>query len=223
MKLPRHDKMSRGGGMVYAVVSKTTGSYPVRVRLSPTAPKNMIATDLKTGRIFKDNSQPYSVVKYEHVKSARGGATVKVKMKNLITGAVLEKGYNATDRVEDADILRKNAQYLYKENGYVFMDPKTYDQLTISEEILGNMAKYLIEGETVQVMYFEGSPVLVELPISIIYDVVYTEPGYKGNTVSNVYKDATVNNGAIFKVPTFIKIGDQVKIDTRSGEYISKA
>lgn len=184
----------------------------------------MLATDLKTGRIFKENSTPYLVVRYEHVKSARGGATVKVKAKNLISGSVLEKGYNSTDRIEEADVATKNAQYLYKDSfGYVFMDPGSYEQITVSENLMGDDAKYLIEGETAQIMYFEGSPVSVSLPVSITYEVTYTEPGFKGNTVSNVYKDATVNNGSVFKVPTFIKKGDKVKIDTRTGEYVSKA
>ena len=183
----------------------------------------MLATELKTGRIFKDNKQPFLVVRYEHIKSARGGANVKVKAKNLLTGAVLEKSYLASARVGDADIIRKNAQYLYKDTGYVFMDPDTYEQFTIGEDILGEGARFLVEGENVIVMYFEGRPVSVDLPVSSVFEINYTEPGFKGNTVSNVLKEATLNNGTVVRVPTFIKIGDKVKIDTRTGEYISKA
>ncbi len=183
----------------------------------------LIATDLKTGTIFKEDGYPYQVVKYEHTKTARAGATVKVKARNLVTGAVLEKGYLGSAKVEEADISRRNAQYLYKDNGYVFMDPQSYEQITISADVLGDQVKFLMEGENVIVMYFEGRPVSVDLPISMVFEVTYTEPGFKGNTVSNVLKDATLNNGATAKVPTFIKIGDKIKVDTRTGEYVSRA
>lgn len=184
----------------------------------------MLASDLKTGTIFKENGNPYLVVKYTHTKVARGGATVKVKAKDLLTGNVYEKGYNASEKIEDADVARKNAQYIYEgANGYVFMDPESYEQFTITYDGVGDSSKFLKEGETVQVMYFEGNPVSIDLPISMTFEVTYTEPGHKGNTVSTVYKDATVDNGAEVKVPSFIKIGDKVKIDTRTGEYVSKA
>lgn len=183
----------------------------------------MIATDLKTGKIFKMNGQPFIVMKYEHIKLGRGSASVKLRVKNIITGQVIDKGCVSTEKFEDADVIRKNAQYLYKENGYVFMDPDTFEQFTISEDLLGYSAKFLQEGQTVQVQYFEGTPILVDLPISMVFEVTYTEPGYKGNTVSNVLKDATINTGAIVKVPTFIKIGDKIKVDTRDGTYSSKA
>ena len=183
----------------------------------------MLATELKTGKIYKEEEQPFLVLKYDHIKSARGGANVKVKVRNLITGAVLEKSYPASGRVEDADVIRKNAQYLYKDKGYVFMDPETYEQVTVSEEVVGDSARFLTEGDTAQVLYFEGKPVSLDLPNNLVFEVVYTEPGYKGNTVSNVYKDAKLNNEAVVKVPTFIKIGDRIKVDTRTGGYVSKA
>lgn len=184
----------------------------------------MIATDLKTGVIYKEGEAPFLVLKYSHIKVARGGATVKVKVKDLRTGSVFEKSYKGSDKVEDADVMRKNAQYVYREvNGFVFMDPDTYDQFVIAEDIIGDSAQFLVEGQTVQVQYFEGNPIVVDLPISMTFEVTYTEPGYRGNTVSNVYKDATLGNGAQVKVPSFVKIGDRVKIDTRTGEYVSKA
>ena len=183
----------------------------------------MLANELETGTIFKEDNAPYLVMRYEHIKSARGGANVKVKARNLKTGQVLEKSYLASAKVEDADIVRKNAQYLYKERDYVFMDPDTYEQITIPEDIIGDPAKFLVEGTSVQVMYFEDNAVSVDLPITMVFEVSYTEPGFKGNTVSTVYKDAELTNGAVVKVPTFIKIGDKIKIDTRSSEYVSKA
>lgn len=184
----------------------------------------MLAVDLKTGAIFKDNNTPFQVMKYEHVKSARGGAVVKVRAKNLLNRSVMEKGYNASSSVEDADIVRKNAQYLYK-NGekYVFMDPDTFEQFDSPENLLNDSARFLVEGITVQVLYFEDRPISIDLPIMMDFEVIYTEPGYKGNTVSNVYKDATLSNNAVVKVPAFVKIGDKVKIDTRTGEYSSKS
>ncbi len=184
----------------------------------------MIASDLKTGKIFKDDGQPLLVLRYEHIKSARGGANVKVKVRNLISGNVLEKGFGASVVVEEADVRRKNAQYLYQEGDrYVFMDPSTYEQIYITEDAIGDSVRFLVEGETCQVVYFEDEPISVDLPITLVFEVTYTEPGFKGNTVSNVLKDATLNNGAVVKVPTFIKIGDKIKVDTRMGDYIQKA
>jgi len=183
----------------------------------------MLANELKTGTIFKEDNSPYLVMRYEHIKSARGGANVKVKARNLLTGQVLEKSYLASAKVEDADVQRKNAQYLYKEKDFVFMDPDTYEQISIPEDVIGEPARFLTEGISVQVLYFEDRPVSVDLPITMVFEITYTEPGFRGNTVSTVYKDATLANGATVKVPTFAKIGDKIKVDTRSGEYVSKA
>jgi elongation factor P len=183
----------------------------------------MLVTDMKTGSVFKENNQPFLVLKYEHIKVSRGSANVKLRVKNLISGQVLEKGYISTAKMDPADVSRRNAQYLYQENGYVFMDPETYDQFTISEELLGDSAKFLKAGETVQVMSFEGTPISVDLPVTLVFEVTYTEPGFKGNTVTNTLKEATLDNGAVVRVPTFIKIGDKIKVDTRSSEYVSKA
>lgn len=183
----------------------------------------MLATDLKTGRIYQENGQPLQVIKYEHIKVSRGSANVKVRVRNLETGQVLERGYISTAKVEDADVQTKSAQYLYNDGSYIFMDPDTFDQFSIKEDVLGKSAEFLVEGEKVIVKYFEGRAISVELPASMIFEVTYTEPGYKGNTVTNVLKEAQLSNGYTAKVPIFIKTGDRVKIDTRSGEYISKA
>lgn len=183
----------------------------------------MVVTDLKNGIIFKENGHPFVVVKYTHVKISRGSAQVRVKMKDLITGQVLDKSWQSTAHVEDTYVETKNAQYLYKDGGYVFMDPDTYNQFTLDEETIGDVSAFLKEGEKVMVKYFEGNPISVDLPITMVFEIKYTEPGFKGNTVTNVYKDAEIDNGTKVKVPTFIKIGDKIKVDTRSGEYISKA
>jgi len=183
----------------------------------------MIATDLKTGTVYREDNQPWQVEKYSHHKTARSGATVKVFIRNLITGETRQKNYLGNNKVEDAFVERKNVQYLYQDNGYVFMDPGTYDQFTISEKVLWERSKYLKAGETFQVMYFEENPVSVEFPNSMIFEVIYAEPGFKGNTVSNVLKNAQVDGGFTVKVPTFIKKGTRIKVDTRTGDYISKA
>ncbi|MBU1132700.1 elongation factor P, partial [Patescibacteria group bacterium] len=123
----------------------------------------------------------------------------------------------------DAYLDRRTSQYLYKDDGYIFMDPKTYDQFTIPSSVIGDSGKFFKEGDSIQILYFEGKPIEVELPKSLVFKIEYTEPGFKGNTVTNAFKDAKLENGTDIKVPGFIKIGDKVKIDTRSGEYISKA
>lgn len=184
----------------------------------------MLATDLKTGVIYKEDGAPFVVLKYEHIKSARSGATVKVKVRNLLTDQVLLKSYIGSGKVEDADVRRQSVSYLYNDGvNYVFMDPDTYEQTPMSEEIVGEAAKFLKEGEKVQVMYFEDAPVSIQLPTSMTFTVTYTEPGFKGNTVTNAYKDATLENGTVIKVPPFIKIGDVIKVNTETEEYTSKA
>ncbi len=183
----------------------------------------MNTTDLKTGKIFKDGGEPFRVEKYTFSKVARGGATIKVKARNLLTGQVLEKSYNGNARVEDAQMSKKTVQYLYEDNGFIFMDPVTYDQFTIKKEILGDTSYFLMPGSEVQVLYFEGSPISVEIANTLVLEVTYTEPGFKGNTVTNTLKDAVLENNLTVKVPTFIKIGDKIKVDTRTAEYISKA
>jgi elongation factor P len=181
-------------------------------------------TELKNGTIYKENNAPLKVLNYDHNDVGRGGASVKLKVKNLLTGAVLAKTYNSSASVEDADVLRKNMQYLYKDgNSCVFMDPNDYTQIYINAENLGDDGAFLVDNITVQVQYFEDNPVSITLPNKIDYEVSYTEPGFKGNTVSNVLKDAKMTNGLVVKVPTFVKIGDKIKVDTRTGQYVSRA
>jgi len=181
------------------------------------------ASELKTGVIFKDNNTPYKVEKYEHSKTARSGATIRLRVRSLLDGSVAEKVYSSVDNVQEADIFKKSLQYLYKDAFYVFMDPVTYDQEELSEEIVGDNKFFLKENEKYTVMYFEGNPVSVEVPNSMIFEVEYTEPGFKGNTVTNTLKDAKLVNGMNVKVPTFIKIGEKIKVVTRAGEYMSRA
>ena len=125
--------------------------------------------------------------------------------------------------VAEADVYRKSVEFLYKDNFFVFMDPTTYEQIEVSEDVVGDNKFYLKENEKYTIMYFEDNPVSVEVPNSLIFEVEYTEPGFKGNTVTNTLKDAKLVNGMDVKVPTFIKIGDKIKVDTRTGEYMARA
>jgi elongation factor P len=181
------------------------------------------ANELKNGTFFQEDGQPFQVVKYTHVKTARAGATIKVKAKNLLSGKVLEKSYLATNSVEEADISRKNAQYLYKDTGYVFMDPDTYAQFTISEEATADSARFLIAGQSAQILFFDDTPISIDLPKTMIVKIAQSSPGVKGNSATNVFKDAELENGTKIKVPLFISTGDMIKINTESGEYVSKA
>jgi len=183
----------------------------------------LYASDLKTGVVYQDNNTPFKVEKYEHSKTARGGATIRVRVRNLLDDSLSEKSYSAADSFKEADVYRKTVQFLYSGNFYVFMDPVTYEQIEVSEDIVGDNKYFLQENENYTLMYFEEFPISVEVPNSLIFEVDYTEPGFKGNTVTNTLKDATLKNGLTVKVPTFIKIGDKIKIDTRSNEYMSRA
>ena len=181
------------------------------------------ASELKTGVIFKDNNTPYRVEKYEHSKSARSGATIRLRVRSLLDNSVAEKVYSSVDMVSEADIFKKTFEFLYKENFYVFMDPTTYEQIEVGDDVVSENKYYLKENEKYIVMYYEGNPVSIEVPISMVFEVEYTEPGFKGNTVTNALKDAKLTNGLNVKVPTFVKIGDKIKVDTRTGEYMSRA
>ena len=182
------------------------------------------ATDLKVGKIFQEEGQPFKVEKYSHSQVARGGATIKVKARNLVNGDLKDFTYGGSDKIDEADTMHKNVQYLYNDGElYHFMDPNSYEQFTMTKESLGDLAYYLADGETVQSLFFEGRPVSIDLPNTMVFEISYTEPGHKGNTVTNVYKDAELTNGLNVKVPMFMKIGDKVKVDTRTGEYVSKA
>ncbi len=181
-------------------------------------------TELRSGTVFKENGDPYIVLKYELIKLARQGAYIKVKAKNLLSGAVIERSWHSNLTVEEADINKRNSQYLYKDGeNLVFMDPKTYEQESIPTKLVGESSKFLKEGDTVQVLYYEDLPITVELSMSGVFEVTYTEPGFKGNTVNNALKPATIETGATVKVPTFINIGDKIRVDTRTGEYLERA
>jgi len=181
------------------------------------------ATDLKNGAVFKEDNQVWQVLNYEHIKMGRGSGTIKVKVRNLKTGSVTEKGFITGARVEEADVEKKKAQFLYRDGEtFNFMDPTSFEQFSIAKQILAENAKYLKEGLDVVLIVSDGEALGIELPNSIVYEIKETGPGEKGNSVSNVFKEAVLENDLIVKVPMFMNSGDKVKIDTRSGEYVER-
>lgn len=181
------------------------------------------ATDLKNGAVFKEDNQVFQVVNYEHIKMGRGSGTIKVKVRNLKTGSTTEKSFITGARVEEADVEKKKAQFLYRDGEtFNFMDPVSFEQFPLSASVAGDQAKYLKEGLEIILIVSDGEAVGLELPNSLVYEITDTGPGERGNTVSNVFKDATLDNGLIVKVPMFAKVGEKIKVDTRTGQYIER-
>lgn len=181
------------------------------------------AGDFRNGLTFEFEGNVYQVVEFQHVKPGKGAAFVRTKLKNVISGSVVERTFNPTEKVEKAMIERKDMEYLYEDSGlYYFMDQETYEQIPLSQDQLGDSLKFVKENMTVTILSYKGSVFAVEAPNFVELAVIATEPGVKGNTASNVTKPATVETGAIINVPMFINEGDVVKIDTRTSEYLSR-
>jgi len=181
-------------------------------------------TDLKPGAVFIYNNAPHKVLTSEHSKQGRGGAIMRTRLENLITGALFEHTFKGNESFPEAEIERKNAQFLYKEGtDFNFMDSKSFEQFSISEQQLGHKRNYLKEGIEIEILYFQSKPININLPIKMNFKISYTEPGFKGNTQSATTKPATLESGAEVQVPLFIKIGDTIVVDTRSGEYLGRA
>lgn len=179
--------------------------------------------ELRNGTFFKEGKEIFLVVTYEHVKTGRGSGNIKLKVRNVRSGAVVEKSFITGARVDEANVEKKRAQYLYRDGDtYSFMDPVSFEQFSVPAQVLGMQVKFLKDGLEVILIVSEEEVLGLELPLSLTYTVAETGPGEKGNTVSNVYKEATLDNGLIVKVPMFMKIGEKVKVDTRSGEYVER-
>lgn len=183
-------------------------------------------TSLRAGTVFEDANTgvgPWVVAKYEHVKMGRGSATIKVKIKNLKNGTIIEKSYINGSRVQDVNLEKKRAQYLYKDvSGYVFMDPISYEQFTVSSDLVGDQGQYLKEGTQVDLKFFENEALSITLPLKMPYKVTETEPGYRGNSVTNLYKDAVIETGAHVKIPLFINEGEEIVVNTETGDYVER-
>jgi elongation factor P len=179
--------------------------------------------DFKNGMTLQLDGTLFSVVEFQHVKPGKGGAFVRTKLRNVRTGAVVERTFNAGVRVGLAIVERKDMQYLYSDgDDYVFMDLDTYEQLHVPGPVVGDARSYLVEGATAQVATHEGVPISVELPASIVLQITQTDPGVKGDTRTGALKPATLETGLVVQVPLFIEQGQRVKVDTRSGAYIER-
>src|SRR4030043_486654 len=178
--------------------------------------------DLKNGMTLNLENTLYEVLYFQHVKPGKGGAFVRTKLKNLYTGANIEKTFRAAEKVEQAILETKKMQFLYKDDHFNFMDKGTFEQIPISEEYIGENEKFLLDNMEVTIKFYKGNPISIELPITIESKVIETEPGAKGDTVSQSFKPAAIETGAKIQVPIFINEGDIIKIDTRTGEYLTR-
>jgi elongation factor P len=179
--------------------------------------------DLKNGITLDLDGVLFQVVEFQHVKPGKGGAFVRTKLRNVKTGAVIERTFNAGVKIGLAIVERKQMQYLYADGtDYVFMDPDSFDQVHVPPEVMGDAANFLLEGADGQVSMHEGVPISVDLPASVVLTITETAPGAKGDTKTGASKPATVQTGAVVNVPLFVEEGEKIKVDTRSGDYIER-
>lgn len=185
----------------------------------------MISTnDMRPGQTLDIAGSLFTITNYQHVKPGKGQAFVKTKLKNVKTGAVTDKTFRADEKVNLAVLDKREMQFLYEEDaGLVFMDNESYEQLHVDPSLLGDTRRFLKDGTTCLIPVYDGTPVGAELPVSMELAITETEPGMKGDRVSGALKPATVETGATIQVPLFFEIGDRIKIDTRNGEYVSRA
>ncbi len=181
-------------------------------------------SDFKKGLKIEIGEKPFEIVESMHVKPGKGGAFVRTKLKNMLNGRVVDKTFRSGEKVGRPDLEEKQMQYLYKDgDNYCMMDNETYDQIFIPEDQLGESRLFLIENTTVGVLFFNGVPIGVDLPIFVELAITETEPGVKGDTASKVTKPATLETGIVIAVPIFLDVGDRVKVDTRTGAYVERA
>ena len=180
--------------------------------------------DLKNGLVLNLDGQLWTVTEFQHVKPGKGGAFVRTTLKNVRTGAVIDRRFNAGEKVDQAVIDKREMQFLYRDGtDFVFMDNQNYDQLHVQPSALGSSANFVVDGSTVELAMYEGEIVGVDMPASVELTVTETEPGIQGDRVSGARKSATLETGLVLQVPLFVNIGDRLKVDTRSGEYITRA
>lgn len=180
-------------------------------------------TELRNGTVFETDGQLWQVVSYEHIKMGRGSANIKVKVRSIKTGTTTEKSFISGARVQDAMVEKRQAQYLYRDKDmFVFMENTTFSQVELPEAVLGQQVKFLTDGMDITVLFHGDQAVAVELPRHITFTVSETGPGVRGDSVSNVYKSATLENGMEIQVPMFVKSGDKVKVDTKTGQYVER-
>ena len=181
------------------------------------------AGDFKNGVTVEIDGNIYQILEFQHVKPGKGAAFVRTKLKNIISGGVVEKTFRPTEKFPKAHIDRKDMQYLYRYGDlFNFMDVETYDQIALNEDVVGDSLKFVKENEVVKICSHNGNVFSVEPPLFVELAITETEPGFKGDTAQGATKPATVETGAIVMVPLFVEQGDVLKIDTRSGEYLSR-
>jgi elongation factor P len=179
--------------------------------------------DLKNGLVLNLDGQLWTVVEFQHVKPGKGGAFVRTKLKNIMSGKVVDKTFNAGVKVDTANVDKRTMQYLYRDGtDWVFMDTSSFDQLPVADETVGSAADYLLENQEAVVATHDGQPLYVELPASVELEISYTEPGLQGDRSTGGTKPATLETGATIQVPLFIESGTRVKVDTRDGSYLGR-
>lgn len=184
----------------------------------------IFAGDFRNGTTFELDSQVYRVVEFQHVKPGKGAAFVRTKLKNVIAGTTNERTFNPSEKVEEVSITTSDMQYLYNDGEiYTFMDNNTYEQTELKKEDIENILPYLLDNMNVKILSYKGKVFGVEPPTFVELKVTYTEPGIKGSTSTGTTKPATVETGATFNVPLFVEIGNKIRIDTRTGEYMERA
>ena len=180
--------------------------------------------DLRNGMTLDLPEGLFAVVEFQHVKPGKGGAFVRTKLKNVRTGAVIERTFRADERVEQAIVEKREMQLLYRDGDeYVFMDSVSYEQLQVPRPVLGEAADFLLDGQSAVLQLYQAAVVGVDLPAAVELSVAQTEPGVQGDRVSGARKPATLETGLVVQVPLFVNPGDRIKVDTRSGEYITRA
>lgn len=181
------------------------------------------SNDLKNGMVLNIENQLWAVIEFQHVKPGKGPAFVRTKLKNVLSGKVVDKTFNAGVKVETANVDKRNMTYLYNDgSGFVFMDNDNYDQFTVAAETVGDAAGYMLENQPTLVALHEGNPIYVELPASVILEITYTEPGLQGDRSTGGNKPATLETGLEIQVPLFVEQGTKVKVDTRTGDYLGR-
>ncbi|SDJ25820.1 elongation factor P [Frankineae bacterium MT45] len=179
--------------------------------------------DLKNGLVLNIDGQLWSVVEFQHVKPGKGGAFVRTTLKNVLTGKVVDRTFNAGTKVETATVDKRGMTFLYREgNDFVFMDGETYEQMTVPEATVGDAANYLLDNAEATVAIHEGNALYIELPVSVELIISHTDPGLQGDRATGGTKPATVETGAEIQVPLFVSTGEKVKVDTRDGRYLGR-
>jgi elongation factor P len=179
--------------------------------------------DIKNGTVLSIDGQLWNVIEFQHVKPGKGGAFVRTKIKNVRTGKLVDRTFNAGAKIETANVDRRDFQYLYKDgDDFVFMDTTDYDQLTVPGTIVGDAANFMLEQQMATIALTDDEPLYVELPASVTLEITYTEPGLQGDRSTGGTKPATVETGYEIQVPLFLEIGTKVKVDTRTGDYLGR-